>query len=386
MVDRSVTSTLTENLRETPKRLLKLVAGMGGLNVPQNAVFSRFDKSRQALSRTVNTLVDKELLEKNKDGKQIFLNLTNNSLPFIFDKSPNEIRGGHGIHKVYTSNKVTDKGDLEDGMVRVHNVIVSFEFQDQYDIREKKEEWVKAELFNWEYSDEEDRYIGYKSGNQVRVCRSKVFFHLGDKVGWDIDELKADLISDAFDIAFKFEDESGINLKRGDGMGLKITVEKQHIALVGEPLGRYIDEETSMDINNFKVRADDGSVIYEWDKSKGVVEVESKNWAFSEEAIRNLRDLWRVVGEYGFNPQELESLDDLYKVVSKIKGGLDVLKGEFERQSKRTNKVEELLARETSQSKSKNKVGGRGDKGGRDGSGVTEWSERELTKFRNNYF
>jgi len=379
-------SQVTESLTGSQRNILKLVAGMGGLNVPQSSIIQRLDMSRQGVTHNIKKLKELGLLDRSKDGRQVFLDIKKNALPVIFSESPNETRGGHGVQVLDSGGKVSRKGDLEDGMVRIHNVIVSFEFQEQYDLREKKEEWVNAELFNWEYSDEEDRYIGYKSGNQVRVTRSKVFFHLGDKVGWDIDELKRDLISEAYDMAFKFEDESDITLKRGRGMGLKITVEKQHIALVGEPLGRYIDEETSMDINNFKVRSEDGSVIYEWDKSEGVIELESKNWGFTEDAIRNLREFWKVIGEYGFNPQELERLESLYRVAGKMKNGLDVLKGEYERQSQELNKLEELLSRKRDKREGTDKDGVSRDRKVEKDIGHYEYNQRELSKFRDKYF
>ena len=379
-------SQVTESLTDTRRDILKLVAGMGGLNVPQSQIINRIDMSRQGVTQNIKKLCELGLLERKKRGRSVFLNVLKDSLPVIFSDSPDETRGGHGVQVLDSEGKVSGKGDLEDGMVRVHNVVVSFEFQEQYKLGEKKEEWIKSDLHNWKYSEREDRYIGYKSGNQVRVTRNKVFFHLGDKVGWDIDKLKRDLISEAFDIALRFENKSDITLKRGRGMGLKITVEKQHIALVGEPLGRYIDEETSMDINNFKVRSEDGSVIYKWDKSKGVVEVESENWAFTEDAIRNLREFWKAIGEYEWDPRELSHLGDLYRVTDRVKRGMDVLKSEIERHSKKSQELEERLSRKSNKSEH-----GRGD--GEESKrevvkerGLYDYNQDELENFRDNYF
>lgn len=379
-------SQVTESLTDTRRDILKLVAGMGGLNVPQSQIINRLDMSRQGVTQNIKKLCKLGLLEREKRGRSVFLNILKDSLPVIFSDSPDEIRGGHGVQVLDSSGKVSGKGDLEDGMVRVHNVVVSFEFQEQYKLGEKKERWVQSDLHNWKYSESEDRYIGYKSGNQVRVTRSKVFFHLGDKVGWDIDELKRDLMDEAFETALRFEKNSDITLKRGRGMGLKITVEKQHIAMVGEPLGRYIDRETSMDVTNFKVRSEDGRVIYEWDRSEGPLEVESKNWAFTEDAIRNLREFWKAIGEYEWDPRELSHLGDLYRVTDRVKRGMDVLKSEVERHSKKSQELEERLSRKSNKSEYGRRYGEEGMREVVKERGLYDYNQDELENFRDNYF
>lgn len=387
MIDSPDINQVTENLRETHQRILKLIAGMGGLNVPQEGITKRINLSKQAVHSNIKELDSLNLLDRKKNNRKVFIDLKKDSLPVIFSDSPHETKGGHGVLVLDSKGKVSPKGDLEGGMVRIHNVLVSFEFQDQYNLDTKKERWIKQELNNWKYSETEDRYIGYRDNNQVRVTADKVFFHMGDRVGWDINRMKKDIMVDAFRLADQFENNSDIVLKRSRNVGLEVTVEKEHVALVGEPLGRYIDEHTEIDIKDFKVRSKDGKVLYEWDKSEGPLELESKDWGFSESAVRNLRKFWKVLGESDLMAEDLRDLSAFYKIVMKMKDGVDDIGRWVEDSSNKINRIDsELNDLRDSLNKSSDNRGKKQNKGKDKTNGLYDYDQDEVERFRNKYF
>lgn len=315
--------SVTTTINKTDKKLLTLIAGCGGLDVPQNYITETVNLSRMGVHKSLKKLESNDLIDIKKKGKQNFIDLNKSSFPFIFSDSPHEIKGGHGLLEVYNAtslhkqNEGVDEGQPS-GLFRVHGVQVSFSFKDQYGLKKKKERFIKREVYNWKYFDSSDMYVGYKDSNEVRVLSNKVQFYLNDVVGYDLGYLKRNIFSQVIELREWFEKKSGITLE-SDWNCFEVIVDKQHIALIGEPFGRFIDEETSFSLSNFTVKDPDSEVVYyEWDKSKGIVEIESKNYNFSEELIDRSKKFWLSFAHEDFVVDDLVDISEIKKVVSKL--------------------------------------------------------------------
>lgn len=322
-VDKSGIRSLSSSISEPQKKIVRLIAGSGGINIPQSYVNERINRSRQSISKLINKLNDLDVLDIDKRDNKNFLTLKQNAFPVIFSDSPNETNPGRGLQSVDRSNSMNSpmkgSGKVEDsGIFRIHGVQIVFEFQDQYNLENKRESFVKQNLFNWKYHDSNDEYIGYRKGNQFRILSNKIVFYLNDFIGYNIHDLKRKVFDEVLKSKSWIENNSDFVLKE-DFDSFEIFLNKQHIALVGELFGRFIDEETNFSISDFKVWDEDQDLLYyEWDKSKDVVEIESKNNAFSEDLIRRSKNFWRSFAEKDFCLKDLENISDFEKILEKL--------------------------------------------------------------------
>ena len=378
-----MSNQVTTQLSKLQLRIIKLIAGSGGLDVPQNVLNKRLDTSKMAISKALNKLKNMGLLESDKRGRNNFISLTKSCYPVIFSKSPHETKGGHGLQEVYGSSTMNspNKGDGGGGLFRVHGVNVTIEYRNQYGLREKKERWIKRECHNYKYDENSKTWIGYLDGNQVRMYADKVEFYVSDKIGYNISELKRDIFSEVESLRSWFEKTSEITLKEKPE-SFEVTVNKQHVALVGEPFGRFIDEETNFDLSSFKVYSKDGSLrYYEWDKSKGIVEMESKNHAFSEDLIKRSKNFWRVFAEEGFDVEDLKNISEHRKVLEKLVDDYKEIIDLFNELNGRVDKFESFF-----DGKKEDKVGYRGEIGDKEEGVVVEYDEERVEEFRKRFF